>query len=823
MASSTKPSKQLKPKDLQCFLVEQINKIASNRDTLDDFEFVGKVTGDPGNVVSRIQHGNKTDEVKELLDLCPDIHGLLTPYIKIYRVVYEEGNPMKVAKIQEMPFKNFVSPDDISALSATGTRYGRQGGAGIQSFSWELKGVNPAEVNNNITAKLVMYFQSLYDLFRYNIKDGKYQAGIEDQPGYLDLIINSASSFDTSGEGEPHEPISKGVNAMCEDIQHELYKGVNYRIKAVVGWATPPGLKSLKIPGYTKKQLENLEKAIEHTRSSLFLQAVRHNITFNEDGSLEMTIEYHAGLTGKLTAANADIFVGHKNYEENKKAISDQKKTISDLEKKENDREKHGDSEAAAKAGKDVDKENDMLIEMEKKDRLDKYQSLLAPLYEGKKIYSIAVAASELYETPWGDLSPEEREERAKNAESKEFEIVPADQADMAFLDEVAARVAQNNEDDPGGKIPQPNDGKDVLLVNFFYLGDFIDSILKRLKHLHNDKNFQLILGETEVIDPLQAFQVDTISIKCPGAPKAIAKKLSEIDPLRYNNLNDIIFKTNIANIPISLDKFQSWFISKIINNDKTNYFLLHFICDICLDLISDSLNSVCYEGEFNFALNFAMNTFDVMDDYSGKEATVEQLADSKFRVDTNPTDSDPDNQPVSTFIMYSRDSKPKVTGDYEKDVAQGVYHYFLGAACGLIKNVSFSRMDQPHLREAKLQRFGALGAEQLRELYILNLAMVGNALHKNGQYIYFNPTALGAGDPTAAGSLPNLARMMGLGGYFMITSVTHNITQDEFTVQLKGYQEGINTENNSVVGINKPSETEYSPDGAPESAHSDN
>lgn len=806
--------KRLKAKDLQCFLVEQISKISAARDELPDFEFVAQVQGDPGNIVSQIQHGNKTDEVEEFLELCPDIYGLLTPYIKIYRIVYHDDNPMKIAKVQEMPFKNFVSPDDVGAITSAGARLGRQGGAGIKSFSWELVGVNPAEITNNITAKLDLHFQSFYDLFRYNIKDGKYQAGIPDQPGYLDLIINSPTSFDTSGEADPSEKTSKKMNTMCEEIAHELYKGVNYRIKVVVGWATPPNFRSLQIPGYTKKRLENLEKAIRHSRTTLMLQAVRHQINFNEDGSLGLNIDYHAAVTGKLTAANADIFNGHTNYEENKKAISAKKEQIDTITKKEEEREDRGDTEGAKKAGENVDAAIKELTVLERQDRYDKYQSLLEPLYKGEKIYAIAVKASDLYVIPYKDLSPEERAKRAKIQEAKEFEIKVAADIDTAFLDSIAKSLSGADEGEPGSLAPQVKDGNDVILVNFFYLGDFIDSILSRLKHLTKNRNFQLLLGETEIIDPLQAFQIESVAVQCPGGGAPIAKKLSDIDPLRYGALNDIILKTNIANLPISLDKFQSWFITKILNEDVSTYFLLHFICDICLDLISDSISSVCYDNIFNFVLNFATNTFDLSDDYSGKTVTIEQLASSKFRVDKNGDDIVPENQPISSFLMYSRDSKPKVKGRREDDVAQGIYHYFVGSACGLVKTVQFSRHDQPNLRTAKLQRFGALGAEQLREMYILNLGMVGNTLHKNGQYIYFNPTAIGAGDPSAAGSLPNLARLMGLGGYFMITDVRHEITEDDFTVTLKAYQEGINFDTNAAVSVKKiETGNESSPD----------
>ena len=69
---------------------------------------------------------------------------------------------------------------------------------------------------------------------------------------------------------------------------------------------------------------------------------------------------------------------------------------------------------------------------------------------------------------------------------------------------------------------------------------------------------------------------------------------------------------------------------------------------------------------------------------------------------------------------------------------------------------------------------------------------MVGNNLHKNGQYIYVNPIAIGAGSMQQKGDLPNLARLLGIGGYYMISTVSHEISSAGFNVQVDSIQEGI-------------------------------
>ena len=95
--------------------------------------------------------------------------------------------------------------------------------------------------------------------------------------------------------------------------------------------------------------------------------------------------------------------------------------------------------------------------------------------------------------------------------------------------------------------------------------------------------------------------------------------------------------------------------------------------------------------------------------------------------------------------IVTGKPKKLLGMDSYVTDTAQGVYHHYLGSTCGLVKSINFVRFDQPYLRESRIQKEGALGAEQLRELYSANIELYGNTLYKNGNYIYINPALIGA------------------------------------------------------------------------------
>jgi hypothetical protein len=136
-------------------------------------------------------------------------------------------------------------------------------------------------------------------------------------------------------------------------------------------------------------------------------------------------------------------------------------------------------------------------------------------------------------------------------------------------------------------------------------------------------------------------------------------------------------------------------------------------------------------------------------------------------------------------MVLMSTDSKPKgLVGNYKHDTELGIYHQYLGSPCGLLKTMNFNREDQAMLREVKIQKEGALGPEQLRELYSAEIDLYGNTLFKNGSYIYL--------DPKLMGSTPEQLRILGLHGYYLITGVSSTVTENSFDVSVSALHEGV-------------------------------
>ena len=772
-----------------------------------------------------------TDEANALLNLCPDVYALLTPYIKIYRVDYKKDKTLVPYQETEIPFPTFIDPEDIKAM--TGTDYGRFPGAGIKSFSWNLDGVNPAEVENNISANLVLHFQTVQDFFSLNTS---LKAG-ESQAGYLDLVIGSGTSFqDKPTKKIEGETAKKSTSSACLEAATSKYEGARFRIKIVAGWNAPDNFADIvqeldasrgKHPGYGV----DLKEAIDRTRVALYLQNTTHELTFNEDGSVGLNIDYQASLSGILRAPNADIFTGGTEYDQKMENLEES------LEAKNKEIKTHITSTAGAAASddpalKELSSEKEKILEelnsLIKKEKSLKYKRFLCSLYTSGRIYALKIPRNEFKLLK--DLSPAQRAKESQRRIANSslykagFEPQNPSNADLDKMNDMAsylidqgsattnsAQFIQNMKDKTFAKSLKEMSGDEVE-IPYFYLGDFIDGILGYLENIvaqkgDKDGSFQLLLGQIELLDPHLAFQIKEVDIKCGNAKDAvISRAMADINPLKFRGLNHIKFSTGIADLPISLEFFQEWFVNNVVRSQREKYPFLQFIKAVCSSLISHCFNSACFENALKFHLRFDTSIFNFDKNYTGRFPSVERLALSKARADDiarEQLSTDSKKTLIPSIVLYSVDSQPTSEGDYSSDLTNGIYHYYLGASCGIAKKIQFQRQNMPYYREARIGRTSALSAVQLREMYNAQVEMVGNNLHRNGQYMFINPIAIGAGSQTpGSGDLPSFAQLLGIGGYYLISKVSHEVSAGGFDVSVTAIQEGqsFSSEGNGVV-----------------------
>jgi len=269
-----------------------------------------------------------------------------------------------------------------------------------------------------------------------------------------------------------------------------------------------------------------------------------------------------------------------------------------------------------------------------------------------------------------------------------------------------------------------------------------------------------------------------------------------------------LAFFTNIGSLPISLEYFQEWFVNNVVRPQRETFSFINFIKQICANLIGRSFNSKCFGDALNFNLKFDTANFGLDESFTSKIVSPEEVARSKAKASQKGMtllDQDLGDAPViPSLVLYSADSRPSVSKSEIENIQNGIYTHYIGGACGLSKKISFHKNDMPYYREARLQREGTLSALQLRELYNVQIDMIGNNLHRNGQYIKVDPTSIGVGAIDSGGSLSNLAQLLGIGGYYLVSSVTHSISSNGFDVRVVGLQEGITLSAGTLVAIHQ-------------------
>lgn len=135
-----------------------------------------------------------------------------------------------------------------------------------------------------------------------------------------------------------------------------------------------------------------------------------------------------------------------------------------------------------------------------------------------------------------------------------------------------------------------------------------------------------------------------------------------------------------------------------------------------------------------------------------------------------------------SYYILYVKQMSHRGrTGKKSADEALGIYHYTIGASRGLAKQFIFKAQDTPQFQAFNIEsgnRSGDTGTLS-RALVVpqnVDIEMMGNSLHKNGDLIYVDSRQ-------ALGSFAN--SVLSLGGYYRVVRSTHTISPSGYHTTL--------------------------------------
>jgi len=732
----------------QCFLIHNFAAFADSNKEKGYKNFV-PLTGDPTDITNKLL---AIPNLAGLMSIKPYMLSSLVPQVRIYKVFYPQEN--SEGTNIEMPFEDALNPADLARITASGA--GRGMGVGMKSFEWELLGTNPAEADNNIKAKLKLHFATLEDL-------SVVRAGEGDQAtSFLNLVVPSAKFVDAP----PPKPTGGGAaetKKPCATGGDRVYNNKYFRIRAHVGYGVPQG--HIWEGG---DDIQGLKRSVESARQTLYLSLIGHSIEFNEDGSLSLEIEYVAAMEGALVHPKADVLrIGDANgeLEARKEARNEERKEI----KKSLSEDPDGnclDEDEKEDAKEDAEEAREKLQEEATKDRAKLYNAVLSALEASKSIYFIDVTAEdiELMNSGPDAEGPATRTEKktaswvmsnrqVAEGTTKELQDAADTPDDMGDAREATATRAVEN---------------GMYRINYFHFGDLLDIAFRCL---------------------YESSTPDLAELKTLVGPYVYTDPATGKSEANYN----------LADIPISMNLFQIWFMDHVVKPQRDKYPLKGFIKDTVTALVGSAMSPKCFGKEYSKAiarLSTSIKQVPSNDDgtcrITGKSGTgpIGGQRASIENIKPFPTGENKDGKNSFPYLfVYVSSQSPTELGPpaegtrEERDAKKGIYHFRIGSDSGLVKKIKFKKADQPYAREARMTTEGDLSTGYLREKYDADVELFGNAVFKPGTLVYIDPTTVGAGDPSAVRSI---AATMGLGGYFVVTEVKNAIEAGKFQTDLK-------------------------------------
>jgi len=718
----------------------------------------------------------------DLFEIRPHLLSQLQPMIRLYKVTSFEGDEEKETEVN---FDTVYNPSVDGVLRTTKKR---GFGVGIKNFVFSYEGSDPFSVKKSIKAKLSIFASSMDDLL---IPRGGYR--------YADLALKTGSkTFSKQGSGK-----DCGVRSETAPDNNDK---LNFRLKAVVGWALPKSFK-----GATDAEAQKIYKAVNNSYVTLNLTPTIHEFEINDMGHVVFHINYLAYIEEFFDDTNFNIF-------------TDPSVAISAFKRKNIYKALKDDcGPASSDKLKKLLEEDAEKIDEEKRTSL---RAFLQKLLERKKVYFKAIPFEslnafnsqgpywkfDLYsDVPGPDGKPQDLETGVAAAAEVTSNVA-----------EVVADAAPAKKTGTGGADLSETKVSEINMkeyITFFYLSDLIDVILENIDNTLRELGSEI--GKLQRPSEVDKAQWDAaVNIEKERVKRVyynFKKFRVLLGPMELiDTKTGEYYETTAGDLPVSTAYFMDWLTDKTLKRDSTVYPLPIFLKDLMNNLVKNFLNEDrCFDLNIKQRVRVFQSTIT-----SYKSPNWGQLKDNKNideitewihqqgrppRLDMTsmPTggrhNAGHSNTPVlhvmgernlpindrgpehtyNYMAFYAGRVQPQIlmNGDVGEDSGNGIFHYVLGRNRGIIKTIKLSKTDSPGLKEVRFEQEGYDGLMQLREVYDANIVLYGAPNIVPGSYIYIDPrgfapnTVSYAGNVDANGNPINNASLtrLGIGGYYMV------------------------------------------------------
>jgi hypothetical protein len=724
---------------------------------------------------------NFKDFIKASSKLTSADLSFLIPYIKIYKTL-----PNQEAKL--IPFNNFYPKKAIESMTNSLSDRGFQ--ANLSSVEIISQGKDTA-TTFLYGLKLKIVFDSIATLFT-------------DNSPYLELF---GSNKGTKGNINPDY----------------------FQIVLKFGWNAST-IEAAKEMGINAKDISLFTSLSE---SSLVLHYIMHKINLNEDGSAVLDIEYNGALDSiskngnEINILASQYIQKLQNLEKEITEIQNNIKNSGCKVEIENNTDnsvkevKVVDKDGAEVKGTyDKQKENlkNKLNEQNKQVQAGKEEFLnsmingISDCYLNGRMPSLSIDKS-IYETlskiinekkggdgEEGANTADQVKRTAQSLQASKLDLVSTTlgSAEKSISSTTEGRFAGASGDIEYFKdltLQESkilgSDGKPATIpkynIKFFTFG----ALMKHIKSIMTRSGNNVILAATSV--PIAFFgdgsPVDKNTIiQNPNYQMLIDNGLDAKG--NYFILKNKISKINIAEIPIALSTFKTWFLDNIVSQNLTNMTLSRFL-DLCVnDLLKLALmpDNQDYIPKQNIKFKYMLDKVFFKDyGYSKINSSFKELENGNVSIIdlTRNTKNKDLNESLgyNVVLFYCTPLFVSRKANFEKDISQGVPHFFYGNSNGNIKKITFREETIPHFKEANIQaqveRTPWKPSIFLRGKYNVLIEMYGTVNYKMGSLIYVSPTFTGVMNKQTA-------LEYGIGGYYVIVSIKHTIESGKYETTIE-------------------------------------
>ena len=743
----------------QCYLVWNWSAFsAQNADVT--YENMAIIQGEPTDVINKLVSNPGLDR---LFQLKPYENSALMPLIKLFKTTYGDSE-----KTEEIKFASVTSQNSIDAIMST--RYGRGDGIGIKSVSYDLQGGSTtggaALVKKGVTqVDISFFFQNLEMLVQ---REGN-------GPALIDLVTFPPKTSNIKAPG-----CAEGAPIDFTDV----FDAGKFAIKLVYGYAVPDN----------ELIDQELKEVIDRSRTTLLLNLQRHELDFKQDGTVELKCQYMGYTDSMMNRPEADIFyLGEerdKNINGKKEEIDSTTEQLNQAKKELEDAKKNNASEddidAIKKKAEELEDNKKDLEEEQKKqgddDRIFVYQRLLQALYDSGKIKYVDLDENQV-QAYFEEL------DSIKNKKSSDGkEVTAASEKEAKEKDKEEAKSSSGPVFPDPQKAAEDNDDLENLVEDVLDKDNDLDDLKSQLEDNVSDKGKDP--GDVRVNYFYYGDLMDVAFSVLNKNPQASTLK-PMLGPIPFNDprsgQSTIV---SLADIPISLNKFLEWFNANVVGKGRDSYMLEDFIRDTIKDLLHASLGENCFTG-IDYPTPVPNVSVAAIPVAKGGNSESRIPMNSRINVDqieTNvPTHYQDANKIDQYIYIYAYTfGLSNLNGDRSADHKRGIYHMQVGADRGLVKKLSFSRIDDPKLAASRATSVQC-DLRHLRENYKVTIDMIGNSLFSPGQTIYVNPTLAGGADPQLTATV---ADALGLGGYYTVHKVGGELSSDGFKTTIEAIWE---------------------------------